>query len=51
MTKIARGTMVFEYQYEEGKSIREYIEEMVEDIIDMAYSDLSPAIEMEIVDV
>lgn len=63
MAKIARGTIVFEYNLSEepyperhadlsqDEIIKEMIDEMVEDVIHLAYSDLGPAIEMEIVEV
>jgi hypothetical protein len=63
MAKIARGTIVFEYNLSEEpyperyadmsqeEIIRELVSEMVEDVIHLSYSDLGPAIEMEIVEV
>ena len=60
--KIARGTIVFEYYLDqdpyperfEGMSDEEIkqamIEDMVEDVISISYSDLAPCIEMELVD-
>jgi predicted sugar kinase len=61
MNKIAKGTIVFTYNLNEDpfpekhegltheEIIKSLIEEMVEDVISMSYSDLGPAIEMEIV--
>jgi len=63
MSKIARGTIVFEYYLDEeiylerfdGMTETEIIqamtEEMVEDVISISYSDLAPCIEMELVEV
>jgi len=62
MSRIARGTIVFEYYLDqdpypenlEGMTDKEIIqamiEEMVEDIISVSYSDLAPCIEMELVE-
>lgn len=62
MARIAKGVIEFEYiieDYEENvqgvsemsdKELLDYFKEnMVDDIIDMRYSDISPCIEMEIV--
>jgi hypothetical protein len=57
MTRIARGVIAFEYkinEYEETEGLSKeellsyFLDTMVDDIIDMRYSDIRPAIEMEI---
>lgn len=62
MSRIAKGTIVFTYNLNEDpfpekhegltreEIVKSLVEEMVEDIISMSYSDLGPAIEMEIVE-
>lgn len=54
MSRIARGTIVFEYLVEddiEGSLEDYYTGEMHEEIINMMYSDLRPTIEMSILTV
>lgn len=57
MTRIARGVIAFEYKIDEYEKTEElskeellsyFLDTMVDDIIDMRYSDIRPAIEMEI---
>ena len=57
MTRIARGVIAFEYkisEHEETEGLSKdellsyFLDTMVDDIIDMRYSDIRPAIEMEI---
>lgn len=64
MPRIARGTIVFEYNLDEdphmelhGEAMTEaekldyFLDTMADDIIDMRYSDIKPAIEMTVVEV
>ena len=66
MTKFARGIIEFNYDIEDyfqdypfmddyrsmtkKELIEFFVEKMVDDIVDIAWSDLAPCIEMEIVD-
>jgi hypothetical protein len=58
MSRIARGVIAFEYivaDHEEAEGLSKeellsyFLDTMVDDIIDMRYSDIRPAIEMEII--
>ena len=58
MTRIARGVIAFEYkisEHEEAEGLSKeellsyFLDTMVDDIIDMRFSDIKPAIEMEII--
>jgi len=59
MSRIARGVIAFEYtiaDHEETEGLSKdelqsyFLDTMVDDIIDMRFSDIRPAIEMEIID-
>jgi hypothetical protein len=59
MSRIARGVIAFEYviaDHEEAEGLSKeelqsyFLDTMVDDIIDMRFSDIRPAIEMEIID-
>lgn len=54
MSRIARGTIVFEYLVDDDidSNLEDYYTgEMCEDVISMVYSDIRPAIEMRILDI
>lgn len=61
--KIARGVIVFEYNFDEDpymelhgekmsdeEKLEYFLNTMVDDIIDLRYSDIKPAIEMSIIE-
>jgi hypothetical protein len=57
MSRVARGVIAFEYNiadHEEAEGLSKeellsyFLDTMVDDIIDMRFSDIRPAIEMEI---
>jgi len=59
MSRVARGVIAFEYlvsEHEEAEGLSKeellsyFLDTMVDDIIDMRFSDIRPAIEMEIID-
>jgi hypothetical protein len=59
MSRIARGVIAFEYtiaDHEEAEGLSKeelvsyFLDTMVDDLIDLQFSDIRPAIEMEIID-
>jgi hypothetical protein len=59
MNRIARGVIAFEYtisDHEEAEGLSKeelvsyFLDTMVDDLIDLNFSDIRPAIEMEIID-